>query len=146
MGAVVGLPHQPFQEVNDFGQSLFASEPADAALKGLEQAALILSEGRHRSRGETGPPPAQPRALRVVPQACTIRPFTLLHLRPCCAYNERMASVKTTGVTVRTRTTRRLAGSFARAAEREGRSVAEQLRRLMEQFVRDHDAPKEGSQ
>lgn len=57
-----------------------------------------------------------------------------------------MASVKTTGVTVRTRTTRKLAGSFARAAEREGRSVAEQLRRLMEQFVRDHDAPKEGSQ
>lgn len=54
-----------------------------------------------------------------------------------------MASTKTTGVTVRTRTSRKLATDFARVADRNGRSTAEELRRLMEAHVKN-DAPERG--
>lgn len=57
-----------------------------------------------------------------------------------------MASTKTTGVTVRTRTTRRLATDFGRVAARNGRSTAEELRRLMEAHVQAHDATLKGDQ
>lgn len=47
-------------------------------------------------------------------------------------------------VVTKTRTTKKLRDSFARVARDNGRSIAEELRRVMQRHVDEHDAPKGG--
>ena len=50
----------------------------------------------------------------------------------------------TSPATIRTRTTRKLASAFARVARDNGRSVAEELRRIVQEHVAEHDANRKG--
>lgn len=47
-------------------------------------------------------------------------------------------------VVIKARTSKRLRDRFARVARDNGRTISEELRRIMERHIADHDAPKEG--